>query len=694
MSDQKKVVSKGEKPSVPEFKGILISGLFAVIPLIAVFFYGVVGEDKFILLSPLVIVGYLLLLVWLTRSALSKNTFSVAPPGFYPFLLYLLYGIVLALSCQVVYEAKIRLLMVGLCVGSYYLWANSVTGFRISRSVLLGLLAFALLASCYGLINFYKQPEMVLWTERYTTTYKDVSRLASTYICPNHFAHLLQMLLPFCLVLLFIKQAGLFLRILAGYCMVVFIPVICLTQSRAGMLGAIAALGITILLMALRKSKKLFLTLLVAVPLLSSLILIGAWQYSGLFRQRMTPVVEFITDLRTEGFANTKTHDFRPLTWLDSIDMIKARPVAGFGPGSYRYAFPEYRNRYKGARVLTGHPHNEYLEIAAEYGLVGFGLFALAWCWGLVRLLIFSLKTKNQHHAFMAMAFLGTAAGTMLHSFFDFEMHVFQNALVFALLAAMAAGPMCGRRKEKLIEMPHSISQVASRGSAIVLASLVVIGFIMAAQTFSSAFIRAAADRFALSDSIEKAKQYYSAALRVDPSNWRAYKGLGLLWHNERYYCLDPAEKHQLAVEEEAIQRKGYVHNPLDAELAMDLGKTRYFLGDVEAGLELMKHAANMRPFNDIAWWTLGVYQRKANRYAEALETFKYTARIRNSPSTRLNIEWIEKQIAEDNGQNKEVEGFISAHGQPPIATEWTIPDPTNAVADPGLINLLDRMGP
>ena len=128
--------------------------------------------------------------------------------------------------------------------------------------------------------------------------------------------------------------------------------------------------------------------------------------------------------------------------------MVKEKPVAGFGPGSYRYTFPEHRNRYKGARVVTGHPHNEYLEVMSEYGLVGFGLLAVAWGYGLIRLLVFALKTPNSHHAFMAIAFMGTAAGTLLHSFFDFQMHVFQNTLIFALLAAIAAGPLCGRRQE------------------------------------------------------------------------------------------------------------------------------------------------------------------------------------------------------------------------------------------------------
>ena len=619
------------------------AGILVAIAFVAVLFYGAVGEDKFLLLAPLVLLGYTCLAVWMAMAAFSKRRAFVAPPGFYPFLLFVAYGIAIGVVATIPYEAKLRMLLVGLFVGAYYLWGNSFALFRRSRAVLGWVLVFALLGCFYGLVNFFKQPEMVLWTERYAPY---VGRLASTYICPNHFAHLLQMLLPFCLVLVLIPKAGLFLRIFAGYCIVVFLPTIYFTESRAGMLGTMAAVGVTVCLLALRKSKKLFLLLVVLVPLCSTILLAGAWNYSEMFKRRMSPVVEFLADAKAEGFANTQTRDFRPLTWLDSIDMVKEKPATGFGPGSYRYAFPEHRKRCGAVRVVTGHPHNEYLEIASEYGLVGFGLFALAWCYALVRLLVFSLKTQNQHHAFMAMAFLGTAAGTMLHSFFDFQMHVFQNALVFCLLAAIAAGPICGRRQEALLKQDvagwkRGLARVARGGLAVV----VIAGLLFSLQGFSSAFFRSVADRFAEAKNPEKAKRYYDRAIKIDPSNWRAYKGLGGVYSQERYYTLDRTEKAEIALIEKGVLEWGYRFNPKDAVLVAELGRTTIFTGEVEAGIALLRQAVELRPYNDNFWWVLGTAQRKAGRYEEALETFRYAKTIRNSASIKMNIQWLERQL-------------------------------------------------
>jgi hypothetical protein len=189
------------------------AGLLVAIAFVAVLFYGVVGEDKFLLLSPLAILGYACLVLWMAMAAFSRRSASVAPPGFFLFLLFIIYGAALGTVSIIPYEAKLRMLLIGLFVGAYYLWGNSLILFRRSRAVLGWVMLFALLGCFYGLINFFKQPEMVLWIERYAPY---GGRLASTYICPNHFAHLLQMLLPFCLVLMLIPKAGLFLRIFAG----------------------------------------------------------------------------------------------------------------------------------------------------------------------------------------------------------------------------------------------------------------------------------------------------------------------------------------------------------------------------------------------------------------------------------------------------------------------------------------------
>ena len=90
---------------------------------------------------------------------------------------------------------------------------------------------------------------------------------------------------------------------------------------------------------------------------------------------------------------------------------------------------------------------------------------------------------------------------------------------------------------------------------------------------------------------------------------------------------------------------EGYAHNPKDATLVSAYGMAAIFLGDTDAGIDLLRQASRLRPFNDNHWWRLGVELRKAGRYGEAMEVFKYAKTLRNTPSIRANIQWLEKQL-------------------------------------------------
>ena len=636
-----------QKVSMSDLARSLFSALAMLIPLALVFLYGVVGTDKFLLISPVVMAGYFVLAVWMICSAFSKTEKASLPVGWVPLLIYLGWGIFLSFSCAIPYEAKVRLLMVGMAIGFYGMWSNSIASTEGRRGLLSMLLLFGLLISLYGLVNYFKNPETVLWGKRWVDQYiehgADGLRLASTYICPNHFAHFLQMLVPFCLVLMFIPKMWIPVRILAGWCLLVFAPAMYLTQSRGGLIGAVAAVSMTVMALALRKSKKWFFVLLILGPLLLAAIGFGAWKQSTMLQRRMTPVIELAKELRTKGFDDANIELARPQFWLDTVEMIKEKPVTGFGPGNYGYLFPQYRKHFKSVRRVAIHPHNEYLEIPAEYGLVGLGIFALAWVWGMVRLLRFVVKAESAEQALLACAFLGTMAGTMTHAAVDFSMHEFPNTMTFVLLAGVAVGP--------LIQKGQALTGLRAKfakGGQIAFALVAVGAFALAVQTFSSTFMGSLGQCLAESDQRDEAVRYYQIAIKIDPSNWRAYKGYGDILYRRRYRCLDPVEKKKLAEEEFAMDQQGYLHNAYDADLLLQLGNVLFFLGDHDTAIERLKEAGRIHLFNDKIWWLLAVAERKAGRYEDALEHFEYVNQMpgaRLKRSARENIKWLKKQI-------------------------------------------------
>lgn len=77
---------------------------------------------------------------------------------------------------------------------------------------------------------------------------------------------------------------------------------------------------------------------------------------------------------------NATNHDPRISFWQGSVEMIKERPVKGWGPGTFLAKFqqfrpPTYYYLNPQPAPLTDHPHNYYLEMACETGIPSVVLF-------------------------------------------------------------------------------------------------------------------------------------------------------------------------------------------------------------------------------------------------------------------------------------------------------------------------------
>jgi len=367
------------------------------------------------------------------------------PPGGIMLLLFCLYSAILIPFSVIPYEAKISTLRFGCYLATYWAVSSICSRFPRRRAVWLTVFSALVLVALYSLVQHKLNPEMLFGHLRYTN-YGE--RLGGTYICPNHIAHLFQMWTPLCLVFLFIPQFGWFWRICFGYALPLFVLLIYQTQSRAGLLGLIAGVATTGLLLMLRKSRRAFYFALLVVPLLGAGALGGLWAGSSMFRERMQPVVKFVDHQFSKTDIDDEFKDFRPQTWLDSLGMIKERPLFGVGPGNYGQTFPEYRQRVIANRMETVHPHNEYIELLAEYGLIGALLVVGVLVSVLVPLIRLIKTSKRLIHVLPAVALLAALAGTAVHGFFDFEIRVFSNALMLSLLAGCAVAPIVRQRSE------------------------------------------------------------------------------------------------------------------------------------------------------------------------------------------------------------------------------------------------------
>lgn len=121
--------------------------------------------------------------------------------------------------------------------------------------------------------------------------------------------------------------------------------------------------------------------------------------------------------------------------WRGTLSMIGDHPWTGTGLGTFRWAYASYER--PGEWLITQQAHNDYLQLAAETGLVGAAL-AL---WGLVafgrRVLRRALSRAGGRPTTVAAA-AAVLAG-LVHAVVDFPLQMPAVALLFSILAGVVA---------------------------------------------------------------------------------------------------------------------------------------------------------------------------------------------------------------------------------------------------------------
>jgi O-antigen ligase len=118
-----------------------------------------------------------------------------------------------------------------------------------------------------------------------------------------------------------------------------------------------------------------------------------------------------------------------------TLKMFAAHPVLGVGMGAYWVAVPAYHDA--SGTSTPQEAHNDYLELLASGGLVGFAIGV----WFLIAVVKKAKANLGSPQRLRRAACLGAAigiAGVAVHSLVDFGLHMIVNALVFTTLIVIA----------------------------------------------------------------------------------------------------------------------------------------------------------------------------------------------------------------------------------------------------------------
>jgi len=309
----------------------------------------------------------------------------------------------------------------------YFVIINNINDERqINRILDISLLIGALFG-IYGILQ-YKGIDFSFWA-------RNIGRqqVFGLFGNVNYFAEYLIVPLPIAVSLFFasknkMKKLLLLIGILAMASSLI------LTFTRGSYLAFGSALIVMFFLFLasrdinfIKNNKKIFIIIILAVIMITSLFFIPTpLNKSGTAISKIKSRIS-ITQL-TQDFSIKR----RIATWKFTVLMIKDHPLLGSGIGTYKYNTLKYQaeffaqgeNRSLYPYGFADKAHNEYLQLWAELGIIGLGIFA----WLIISYFNCGLKIlrklKDEYKQGIIIGLMGAVVAVLIDGIFGFPLHL------------------------------------------------------------------------------------------------------------------------------------------------------------------------------------------------------------------------------------------------------------------------------
>lgn len=366
----------------------------------------------------------ILLMIWATRQVQSGQFAFTLSPLSAPIIAFAALVIVQVLFSSAYRHATYSQLLIYVAYGTVcFLISQTLTRTTQVRNLTTAFVIYGACLAMFAVLQSLTSPEKLYWIKAPTFS----GWIYGPYVNHNHYAGLMEMLVPVPLVFAFSRYAHGRRRWLAASVAAFMGATIFLSGSRGGM--AAFAVEITIFFYFLfreRKQNRVGM-LLCGFLLLASIAV--AWIGGNEVSARLAtlePVKH--SDLST---------DIRLQIYADSFRMMTKRPILGWGLGTFPDVYPQFRSFY--TNLFVNHAHNDYLQMFSETGVLG---LAITIWFLLVTIRAAVLKSRNWpsdvNGAVSVSALLGIA-GILVHGLVDSNLQIPANAMMFYVLCTVAA---------------------------------------------------------------------------------------------------------------------------------------------------------------------------------------------------------------------------------------------------------------
>jgi len=342
-------------------------------------------------------------------------------------------------------------------LGVFLLIINYVDSKRRLTRISTVMVFSGILVALFGIAQKLAEAPKIYWF--WEPLFKKDGSFFGPFVNPNHFAGYMEMVIPVAIGLFIWQWRNLvrdqtrsfrefFIKIgsedgckliLFSFLIIFMVGALFLSASRGGVISFLASM-IYLLVMLVREEKARRNILIVVVLLIST--------FSFLVWMGIRPLVEEFSTV--QDISRDYDIQYRFQNWRDCLRLVRDFPLFGVGLDAFPSLFPKYKTSSLEYSYL--YLENDYLQLLCEMGVAGFGIF-LWLVLSFVRAMG-SLHSKyggegvnGIRHICLYGCLTGVVA-IMIHSFWDFNMHIPSNALLFSIIMGLAiAGGRIGSRE-------------------------------------------------------------------------------------------------------------------------------------------------------------------------------------------------------------------------------------------------------
>ncbi len=530
--------------------------------------------------------------------------------------------------------ARADLFSVATALLVYFLAALCTGSSRARIFVVAGLLILGVAQSVIGFYQFVREPGFHPLLEagiRGAST-----RASGLFVNANHLAGFLEVALLLAVSLCFWGGFGGIGRMLAGYSALVCLTGLLLTGSRGGYLSATAGFVVFAMMsvwtMRARLSNRLLLRLVAVAAVILLLVGVLLWAVQG------NPEIRVRANTAFTGL------EARPMLWEAAWKQFQLAPVFGTGSRTYTYYGRMFRDMH--IQRETDSPHSDWLQLLAEYGIVG---ALLAACLVFVHLRHgggrwlrmvrhhSSRMTSTEERGALALQIgaISAVSALLIHAVVDFNFHIPSNLMVAAFLFGLLAA-----RRTRAEEWEPGWPQRALNA---VPAGLGLGMLILAAPQFRGEQLAERARKAFVAGDMETVLAVGGQAVAHGARNPELHFEIGEVKRLVSLFMSDPAEQRASLGEAHAAYSASLALYPQEVRCLLRDAWVLGRLGRLTEAEQLLGRAKEIDPKSPAPWVCSALHWHRLGRHAEALADYRAAEKRGGALIPSVLIELVEQ---------------------------------------------------